>query len=131
VRWSANDDVTIVDLLPAFDEDGGTAKVSAELDLNAYAPGSRFLIIMSCEGAAGNTGGTWKVEEAATAGGALTTSTTDGSLTATGTSTDNVMRTVALRPNRAKPFVKVTFTDTDASTDAYISVTVVVLPRVL
>jgi hypothetical protein len=131
VRWSINDEITVLNILPAFDEDGGTSKAATEFDVRTYAPGSRFLLILDVEGAAGNTGGTWSVGESATTGGGVTAATTDGSLAATGSSTANVQRVVSLKPNPAKPFVTVLFTDADASTDAYLTAQLVVLPRTL
>lgn len=131
VRWTINDELQVVNLLPAFDQDGGGTKAAAEFDVRTYPPGSRFLLIMDAEGASGNTGGTWSVGEAATTGGEVTTAVTDGSLAATGASTANVQRVVSLRPNPAKPFVTVLFTDADASTDAYLSVNLVVVPRAM
>ena len=131
VAWKVQEEITVVSLLAAFDEDGGTAKAATEFDTRAYPPGSRFLIVMDCEGAAGNTGGTWSVGESATTGGGVTAATTAGSLAATGASTANVQRVVSMLPNPAKPFVTVLFTDADASTDAYLNVNLLVIPRVL
>ena len=128
-RWTINDEITVVNILAAFDEDGGTSKACTEFDVRTYPAGSRFLIVFDCEGAAGNTGGTWSVGEAATTGGEVSAATTDGSLAATGSSTANVQRVVSLRPNPAKPFVTCLFTDADASTDAYISANLLVIPR--
>lgn len=130
-RWTIGDEITVVNLLPAFDQDGGGTKAATEFDVRTYPPGSRFLLVLDCEGAAGNTGGTWSVGEAATTGGEVSAAITDGSLAPTGASTANVQRVVSLKPNPAKPFVTVLFTDADASTDAYLNVNLLVLPRAM
>lgn len=129
VRTDVDSQVTVVNLLSAFDEDGGTSKSATEFDVRTYDPGSRFLLILDCDGALGNTGGTWSVGESATTGGAVTAADTHGSLAATGASTALVQRVVSMDPNAVKPFVTVKFTDTDGTTDALLSATLVVIPR--
>lgn len=129
VNWTVNDEVTVVQVMPAARVADATPVLSTDFDVRAYAPGSKFLLILeSHETNAGNTGGTWTVTESATDGGSYTTATTDGSLTAIGTGTD-VQRVVSVYPNPAKPFVLVTFTGADANAEVDVTATLVVLPR--
>jgi hypothetical protein len=130
-RWTINDEVTCVQVMPASRVADATPVLSTDFDVRAYAPGSRFLLVLSShETNAGNTGGTWTVTESATDGGEYTTATTDGSLAVTGAATD-VQRVVAVKPNPAKPFVLVTFTGADANAEVDVTATLVVLPRVM
>lgn len=130
-NWAVDEPLQTVSLLAAFDEDGGTSKNATEFDVRTYPAGSRFLLILDITGESGNTGGTWSVGESATSGGGVTAATTNGSLTATGASTANVRRVVSLKPNAAKPFVTVKFTDADAATDGRLAVTLLVVPRAM
>lgn len=129
VNWSANNEVTVVQVMPAARVTDATPVTSTDFDVRSYAPGSKFLLVLeSHETNAGNTGGTWTVTESATDGGSYTTATTDGALTAIGTSTD-VQRVVSVYPNPAKPFVLVTFTGADVNAEVDVTATLVVLPR--
>lgn len=133
IRWAIDDTVTTVNLALDVDADGATDVDSTDFDVRAYAPGSRFLLVLIARGQeAANTGGTWVVEESATDGGTYTVSTTSGSLAATGaTAAGVVQRTVSVYPNPDKPFVKARFDPADAATDVGLTVQLVVIPRAL
>jgi hypothetical protein len=133
VRWAVNDTLTTVNLGLDVDADGATDVDSTDFDVRTYDPGSRFLLILIARGQeAANSGGTWIVEESATDGGSYTASTTSGSLAATGaTAAGVVTRTVSVRPNPAKPFIKARFDPADAATDVGLTVQLVVLPAAL
>lgn len=129
INWTLNDEYTVVQVLPASRVADATPVLSTDFDVRAYAPGSKFVLVLaSHETNAGNTGGTWTVTESATDGGSYTTATTDGSLAAIGTGTD-VLRVVSVYPNPAKPFVLVTFTGADANAEVDITATLIVVPR--
>lgn len=130
-RWDINAAVTVVNLMSSVDEDGGTSVSATEFDIRDYGHEARFLLVLDCEGNTSNTGGTWSVGESATSGGGVTAATTVGSLAATGASEAAVQRVVSLRPNSAKPFVTVKFTDADANTDATLHATLIAIPNVL
>jgi len=130
VDWEVQEAVTVVGLIPATRVADATPVLSTDFDVRSYAPGSRFLIVLSAfETNAGNTGGTWTVTESATDGGSYTTATLSSALTATPASAGNDVQKVAVYPNSAKPFVLVTYTGADANAEVDITATLVVIPR--
>jgi hypothetical protein len=130
VKWTVNDEVTVVSLVDATRVVDATAVTGTDFDVRAYDPGSRFLLVLNAfETNVANTGGTWTVTESETDGGAYTTAQTDGSLAATGATPGTVQRVVSVYPNPAKPFVLVTFTGADANAEVDVAATLVVLPR--
>jgi hypothetical protein len=130
-NWTLNNDLTVVQIMPTARVADATPVLSTDFDVRSYAHGSRFLVVLqSHETNAGNTGGTWTVTESATDGGSYTAATTDGVLTAIGAGTD-VIRSVAVYPNPAKPFVLVTFTGADANAEVDVTATLVVVPAVV
>jgi hypothetical protein len=130
IRWTVNDEVTVVNIVPASRVTDATPVTSTDFDVRAYDPGSRFLLVLDAyETNAGNTGGTWTVVESLTDGGAYTTATTDGALTATGETAGNVQRVVSVLPNPAKPFVHAVFTGADANAEVDVTANLVVVHR--
>lgn len=129
VKWTVNDEVTCVQVMPTARVADATPVLSTDFDVRTFRPGTKFLLILqSHETNAGNTGGTWTVTESATDGGSYTAATTDGDLTAIGAGTD-VIRAVSVLPNSAKPFVLVTFTGADANAEVDVTATLVAIPR--
>lgn len=129
VRHTVENEVTTSVLHSATVIDA-TPETSTDFDVRTFDPGSRFLLLLNAfETVATNTGGTWTVTESETDGGVYTTATTSGSLAATGAVAGDVLRTVSLLPNPAKPFVHAVFTGADASTDVHITAVLVALPR--
>jgi hypothetical protein len=131
-RWAVDEEVVATVLVAPTAVTDATPVVSTALDLRTFSPGARHELVLEARAdAAGNTGGTWVVKESATSGGSYTTATTDGSLAATGAVANptNVQRTVAVLPNPAKPWLKITFTGADASAEATVSALLVTLPR--
>jgi hypothetical protein len=129
-RTDVNAQVTTVQVMPATRVADATPVLSTDFDVRTYPPGARFLLVLNAfETNVGNTGGTWTVTESATDGGTYTACSLHGSLAATPASAGNDVQTVAVKPNNAKPFVLVTYTGADASTEVDITATLVVVPR--
>lgn len=129
-NWKVNEKLTVVGALAATRVTDATPVLATDFDVRTYAPGSRFLLVLSAfETNANNTGGTWTVTESATDGGSYTTATIGGSLSATPATAGNNVQKVSVYPNSAKPFVLVTYTGADANTEVDITVTLVVIPR--
>ncbi len=130
VRTDVNAQVTTVQVMPATRVADATPVLSTDFDVRDYPPGSRFLLVLNAfETNTGNTGGTWTVTESATDGGSYSTAATTGSLAATPATAGNAVRTVSVAPNKAKPFVLVTYTGADANAEVDITATLLVLPR--
>lgn len=122
VRWAGQGQFTVTNLVPASRVVDATPVLSAAVDLRTLPAGARHVIVMDAfETNAGNTGGTWAVTESATSGGSYTTATTSGSLAATPATAGNAQRKVALYPNSAKPFIKVSYTGADANAEVDIT----------
>lgn len=127
-REAVQEEVTVVGLLAATRITDATATSSTALDISAY-PHSRFLVILAAfETNTANTGGTWTITESATSGGSYTDATLGGTLTATPAAAGNDVQAVAVVPNAAKPFLKVTYTGADASAEVDITASLVVFP---
>jgi hypothetical protein len=122
VKWQAHDLFTVTNVHSATAVADATPVLSSAIDLRTLDAGARHVLIMNAfETNVANTGGTWSVTESATSAGVYTAATTSGSLAATGETVGNVVRKVSLYPNRAMPFIKVTFTGADANTEVTIS----------
>lgn len=130
VRTDVNAQVTTVQVMPATRVADATPVLSTDFDVREYPPGARFLLVLNAfETNVANTGGTWTVTESATDGGSYSTATTTGSLAATPATAGNAVRTVSVSPNKAKPFVLVTYTGADANAEVDITATLIVVPR--
>lgn len=131
-NWAVNELLTPVNLLGVTDVADATPVASADFDVRAYPPGSRFLLVLTAtETNEANTGGTWSVQESATDGGSYTAATVDGSLAAVPAEAGTVVRYVSVLPNRDKPFVQAVFTGADASAEVAICAMLLVVPRVV
>lgn len=131
-NWEVQEEITVVGVLAATRVADATPVLSTDFDVRTYAPGSRFLLVLSAfETNTGNTGGTWTVTESATDGGSYTTCTLSNSLTATPASAGNDVQKIAVYPNNAKPFVLVTYTGADANAEVDITATLLVIPRAM
>lgn len=131
VRWTLNDEITVVDLIRHTRVADATPIVSTvgALDCRSH-PGRRFLLLLSSfETNVGNTGGTWAIEDAATSGGSYAAVTTqDGDALAVAADVTTVQtRKRSFLPNPARPFVRVTFTGTDANSEVDITAVCLVL----
>ena len=130
IQHTINTEVTVVNSVPATRIIDATVATGADIDTRAYAPGSRFLLVMDAfETNIANTGGTWTVVESETDGGTYTAATTTGSLAATGETAGNVQRVVSILPNPAKPFVHPVFTPADAGCDVDVTANFLVFDR--
>jgi hypothetical protein len=132
IRWTVNDTVTAVNLVPATRVADATPVTGTDFDVRAYPRGSRFLLVLDAfETNVANTGGTWTVTESETDGGSYTAATTDGSLAATGATPGNVQRVVSVLGNPAKPFVHPVFTGADANAEVDVTAILLVIPAAL
>lgn len=132
VRWAVGTEVSVSGLIPTTRVTDATPVLSTDFDARTFAPGTRFLIVLSAfETNVANTGGTWTVTESATDGGAYTACTLDRTLTATPATAGNDVQRVAVLPNPAKPFVLVTYTGADANAEVDITASLIALPREL
>ena len=130
VNHTIEDAATVVNSVVASRVVDTTPVTGIDIDTRAYAPGSRFLLILDAfETNAANTGGTWTVTESATDGGAYTTATTSGSLAATGAVAGNVQRVVSILPNPDMPWVHPVFTRADANAEVDVTANFIVINR--
>jgi hypothetical protein len=126
-------DLTVVDLIRHTRVADATPIVSTvgALDARALPHGARLLLLLSSfETNAANTGGTWAIEDAATSAGsyaAMATQSGDSLAVAADLTTVQTRRR-SVQPTAARPFIRVTFTGTDAAAEVDITAHAVVLP---
>lgn len=109
-----------------------TPVASTPLDLRTLAPGARLLLVLTAlETNAANTGGEWTVEVADAANGDFEEATLAGGLEATPEQAGNNVQTVAVIPDHALPFLRVTYTGADSDTDVTVTATLVALNRAM
>lgn len=132
VRWAVGTEASVSGLIPTTRVTDATPVLSTDFDARTFAPGTRFLLVLSAfETNVANTGGTWTVTESATDGGAYTACTLDTALVATPATAGNNVQKTAVLPNPAKPFILVTYTGADANAEVDITASLIALPREL
>lgn len=129
-RTDTRNQLTVASHLAVSRLTDATVTAGTAFDTSSYAAGARFLLVLTAfQTNVANTGGAWTVTESATSGGSYTTATTGGTLTVPATTPGTTVRTVDVTPNPLKPWVKATFTGTDATTEVDVVAAVVVVPR--
>ncbi len=131
VRLDAASVLTVQQLINASRVTDATPVASTAIDRGALSPGSRLVLVLSAfETNVANTGGTWTVTESATSGGSYTAaSLVGGSLVATPAVAGNDVQTIGVRPNSAKPWLKVTYTGADANAEVDVTAHLLVIPQ--
>lgn len=132
VRDQLHAAITVVDLIRHTRVTDATPIVSTvgAFDLRTYRHAARFLVLLSSfETNVANTGGTWAIEDSATSGGtyAAVAGGAGDSLTVAADVTTIQTRRRSFTPNPARPFVRVTFTGTDANSEVDITAHALVL----
>lgn len=125
--------ITVVDLIRVSRVTDATPVVSTvgAFDLRTYAHNSRFVILLtSFETNVANTGGLWAIEDSATSGGtyAAVAGGVGDSLAVAADLTTVQTRKRGFTPNPARPFVRVTFTGTDANAEVDVNAYALVVP---
>ncbi len=136
VRYEVCDTLTVVDLIRHTRVTDATPIVSTVggFDCRTQPHGFRALVLLSSfETNTANTGGLWAIEDAATSGGtyAAVTGGAGDSLAIAADLTAIQTRRRSFVPNPARPFVRVTFTGSDANAEVDITAHAVIVPAAM